>query len=200
MIDYDGGDLIVCADEGARVDHERARAPRDRRADRGVLELHPGVLDRSLVGADDRVERSRRGAGGVALFPGTDAPFHEVFHPLRDDFGVGCLRGVALQVGFGLIQRGFQRAWVEREEHLARLDVIALTEVDRFHLSGHLRPDGHGGKGFHCAHRAGVEGHVLLHDPVDGNGNRGLIRGSRGHIRVTGRTGRHCRDCCTERR
>ena len=40
---------------------------------------------------------------------------------------VGELRGIALQIRFGLMQRRFERPMIEREQHLARLNVVALA-------------------------------------------------------------------------
>ena len=156
--------------------HERAGASGDRRANRGVLQLNLRVFDGGAVGADDGIERRGRRARRVALLARADAALDEVVHSLRDDFGVRRLRRVARQVRFGLIQRGFERPMVEREQHLSGLHIVALLEVDGLQLAGHLGSHGDGRKRLDGADDVHVERHFLLDDPVDGDGNCGLRR------------------------
>ena len=127
--------------------HQRAGAAGNRRRDRRVLQLHARVLDRRAIGADRRVERGGAGVLRVELFVRGDAAIDEVLVALGLRGGVGGLRLIALEVGFRLLQGGFERPPVEREEHLPRTDVVAFLEGDGRQLAGELRVDGDVGIG-----------------------------------------------------
>ena len=128
------------------------------------------------VGADTGFERRGRRAGRVALLARADAALDEVVHSLRNDLCVGRLRGIARQIRFGLVQRGFERPMIEREQHLPGLHVVALLEVDVFQLAGHLRSHGDGRERLDGADDVHVERHFLLDDSIDGDGHGGLRR------------------------
>ena len=91
-------------------------------------------------------------------------------------FALAGLRGVARQIRFGLMQRGFERPTIEREQHLPGLHIVALLEVDVRQLAGDLRSHGDGRERLDGADDVHVERHVLLDDSIDGDGHRGLRR------------------------
>jgi hypothetical protein len=169
--------LIVGSHEVARVHHQRTGASCDRRPNRGVLQLDFRVFDGGAISTHDGIESRGGGAGRITLLARTDAALDEVFHSLRDDFGVGCLRSVARQVRFGLVQRCFERPVIECEEHLPFAHVVALLEIDGLQLACHLRPHGDGRKGLYGADDVDVERHLLFDYAIDGDGHRGR-RGS----------------------
>ncbi len=109
--------------------HQRAGASRQRRGNRGVLQLDFGVLDRGAVGFD----RRRQGGGAalrrVDLFAGRNAALGQVLIALGLRRGVRRLRDVPFEVGLRLLQRGFERPSIELEERLAFLDVVAFLEL-----------------------------------------------------------------------
>ena len=168
------------------MNHQRAGAPRDRRANRGVLKLHLSVLDGGAVRPYHGVERGRGRARCITLLARADTAFDEVFHSLCNDFGVCRLCLIALQVGLGLIERGFQRPVIQREKHLPGLDIIALLEIDRFEFSGNLRPDRHCGERLDRANDSHFERHVLLDDPGDRDRNGRLRRRAARPARIAG--------------
>ena len=102
LVDDDERRLIVGADQIAGVDHQRAGSAGDRRADGRVLQLHFRVLDGGAIGGDVGFERRRGRARGVALLARDDAALDELLGALHDRLGVRGLRGVALEVRFGL--------------------------------------------------------------------------------------------------
>jgi len=181
--------LIVRAHEVAGVDHECASTAGDRGANRGVLQLDFGILDRSAVGAHRGVEGGGGCARRIALLACADAAFDEVIHALRDHFRVRGLRGVAREIRFGLIQCGFERAMVEREEHLTGLNVIALIEIDVFQLARDLSSDGYRRKCLGRSDDIDIERHDFLDNVIDRDGYCGLRCACVGTLSVAGRTG-----------
>ncbi len=185
--------MIVCAHEIAGVHHQRSSAPGDRCANRGVLQLDFRIFDGSGVGPDDSIERGGCRARRIALLARADSALDEIFHSLRDHFGVGSLRGVARQVRFGLIQRGLERSMIEREEHLPGLHVVTLLEIDVLQLARHLCPYGDCRERLHDTDDVHVERHFLLDDIAHGDGNCGLRRARARGLSVACRTGRQRR-------
>ena len=80
------------------------------------------------------------------------------------------------QIRFRLMQRGFERPMIQREQHLFRLNIVALVEVDLRQLAGHLRSDGDGRERLGRADDVRVERHDFLDHSIDGDGHRGLRR------------------------
>ena len=87
------------------------------------------------------VALSAVGAGSrrVDLFPRGDAALGQILKALGLRRRVGGLREIALEVRLRLLQRGFERPPVQREQHLTLLDVVAFLERDRGELAGNLR-------------------------------------------------------------
>ena len=110
LIDGDKRRLIVGAHQIAGVDHERAGAAGDRRANGGVLELHLRILDRGAVGGERALERGDSGLRGVALLARDDAALHQLLVALHDHFRVRGLRRIAFEIGGGLLQRPLRAA------------------------------------------------------------------------------------------
>jgi hypothetical protein len=135
------------------------------------LELHARVLDRGLIGTNHRVERCRRGTGGVALLARADTAFDEIFHPLGNDLGVLRLSGVALEIGFGLVQRRLEWAGIEHEQNLTGLDIVSLAEVDVLEFARHLGPNRDGRVRLDCSNGSDRQRHFLLNDAVNGDWN-----------------------------
>ena len=182
------GVLIVGAHEIAGVYHERAGATCDGRAYGRVLQLHFRVFDSGGVGADTGFERCSRRACRVTLLARADAALDEVVHALRNDLCVVQLRGIARQIRFRLMQRGFERPMIEPEQHLLRLNIVALVEVDLSQLAGHLRSYGDGRERLGGADDVRVERHDFLDHSIDGDGHRGLRRARFWTLRVACRT------------
>ena len=111
--------IAVGGDHVALLDGEVAGAAVDGRADLGVAELHAGVFDRGLAGADIRlgafdgglVRRHRLGdcvgvgAQLLGLILGDDAALEQLGIAVGLRFGVFGLSGVARQIGLGLPER-----------------------------------------------------------------------------------------------
>ena len=79
------------------------------------------------------LERRGAGPGGVDLFAGRDAALGEILIALGLGLRVRRLRDVAFEVRLRLLQRGFERPAIEREEHLALLTSspsLKLTAVN----------------------------------------------------------------------
>ena len=119
LVDDDERRRVVGAHEIARVHHQRAGAAGDRRRDRRVLQLDARVVDRGAIGGDRRRSSASAFALAVSTCSRVAMPrVGEIDETLRLHVGVGRLRDVALQVRFGLRERGLERPPVEREEHL----------------------------------------------------------------------------------
>ena len=147
LVDHDQRRLVVGADQVTLVHHQRARAPRDRRGDRRVLELHLRILQRRLVGIHGCVERGCRRLRGIDLLAWRDASLREFLEPLGLLRGVGGLREIAVEVGLRLLHRRFEGALVEREQDLPGLDVVSFGEVDAGQLASRLSANRHAREG-----------------------------------------------------
>jgi hypothetical protein len=105
-----------------------------------------------------------------------DAALHQLIQPLDDDLCVGRLRGIALEIRGGLLQRRLERPAIQREEFLSGLDVVAFLEVDGGEFPRDLGAHRDRGIGFDRADDAGLERHRLAHGGGRGDRHRGRPR------------------------
>src|SRR6185295_9677321 len=94
----------------------------------------------------------------------SDSPLGEVLVARGLGTRVGSLRRIAREVGFCLLQCGFERAPIEGEKDLSLGDVITFGEVDRRQGAGDLGVYLDGGQRFDRADHLNVEWHRLLDD------------------------------------
>ena len=167
LVDDDERKRVVGADQIARVYHQRPGAARHRRRDRRVLQLDLRVLDSGAVGADRRVERRGVGRHLIDLLARRDAAGGEVLIASRLCFRVRRLRQISIQIRLSLLERCFEWTAVQREQHLALRDVVALPEIDRGELAGDLSVHGDVRIGFHRANHIDGDRHRLLLDLGD---------------------------------
>ena len=143
--------LVGGVHDVARIDQAKAGATRQRRADGGVGQLHPGALDRGLVGLDlggqagdgcrPLVEQLLRGVAVLGERRGA----------IEILLGVGEAGLVLRQLGDRLIESGLERRRVDLHEEIALLDDLAFLEADLLDLAVHARADGHDVGGLHRA-------------------------------------------------
>ena len=171
LVDGDERRLIVGAHQVAGVDHQRAGAAGDRRADGGVLQLHLRVLDRGAIGGERGLERGDAGARGVALLARDDAalrraarsaarsPWRSRPAPCRAR-GSPCACCSAASSGRRSSVNSSCPAWTSSP-------CWKLTDGE---LAGDLRAHRHRGIGLDGADDADLERHGLADHGADGDG------------------------------
>src|SRR6202040_3423746 len=150
--DRDKRRVVVRMHEIALVDEFRAEAPVDWRADIAIAEIEFGGIDLRLITLDRSLQLPDRCLLLVVALPGLPPRADQLFITVEIQLGADELRLVFLLIGLRLLKRRLKRAWVNLEERLALLDILALLEVDfddlsvdpaldRDHVVGLDRPD-----------------------------------------------------------
>ena len=161
-------------DDVADIDLAQAGDARDRRLDRGVIDLGLGVGDRGVVGRDLRGQLRHGGALGVGLLAGCE--FAELGEALQIEIGVGEAGLVLRLLGLGLIERGLDRGGVDLDQHVALLDLLAFLEGDLVDLAVDPGAHQHGIESLHGAEPGEIDRKIGFHDRRDRDGNGGGLR------------------------
>src|SRR5207302_11085180 len=105
----------------------------------------------------------------VGLLARRDATGREVLISSRLRFRVRRLCEIPIEIRLCLLKRCFEWTVVEREEHLALRNVVALFEIDRSELTGDLGMYGDVRIRFHRTNHADRDRHRLLLNLSDSN-------------------------------
>ena len=141
---HDGGEQRGIAagaagHEIARRDAPVADAAGDRRAQFGEFEVERGLANRRLL-RGDRGFGDALGLGAlVEGLLGDGLVAHELRGAREIGLGKGEVGPRLRQVGLGLVERGLERALVDREQEVALLDDLAVGEMDAVEIAGHAR-------------------------------------------------------------
>ena len=149
------------ADDVALVDLAQTGPARDRRHDLGVAERCRGIVDRRLVGLDQRLLLRDDGALRIGLLLGAGAAGGELLVTGEIELLVGKLRLVLRLLGDSLIVLGLIDGRIDLGEHIALLDVLPLDEVDGDQLAVDLRSHRHRVQGADRADAVEIDRHVL---------------------------------------
>ena len=128
--DRDDPGLLGRRDEIALVDEPEAGAPRYRRADRRVIELHRGRVDRRRIGCDLRDELRNQRILRIELLLGRETLLGQRRIALQVEPGVGEIGLVLGLLRFGLVERRLVGARIDLGDQIARLDHLAFGEAD----------------------------------------------------------------------
>jgi hypothetical protein len=168
------------------VDEQRPRAAAHRRGDARVLQLQLRVVDRDLIGRHRALERIGLRDGRLVRRRSHQTLREQIDRPRQ--VGIRRLRLglIAAQRGLGLLHRELEGPRIEREQQLAFRDLVAFLEIDRLQLARHLRPDVDGRRRLDVADDADVDGHGLLDNGAQRDGNGATAAGASAATPSTG--------------
>ena len=130
-------------DDVALVDLAQAGASRQRRDDLGIAERCRRIVDRGLVGLDQRFLLGDQGALRIGLLLRAGVGRGELLVAREIEFLVGKLRFVLRLLGDRLIVLRLVDHRIDLAEHVALLDVLAFGEIHRDQFAVDLRAHEH---------------------------------------------------------
>ena len=154
----------VGLDQVAGMHQQVAGAAVDRRANLAVLEIQARRLHRGRVSLHRGRQRGGRRLGLIVLLARPDILLEQNRVALLVGRGLAILRAIPGEVGLRLLQRGVERARIDREQQVALLDVLSLPEMHLHDLAADLRLHLDGRESLDAADRADRVGDSLLLD------------------------------------
>ena len=152
MLDAGQRRRLALADQRALGDLCAADAAGNRRGHRGIAPVDLGTRQRRLCRRHIGVGLRFRRHGLIEFLLADRIAGNQRLNPLQILAGDQFLRFAARQAGFGGCHIRRQRARVDLEQHLARLDLAALGVAASLQDAFHPRPD------FRCPHRLQAAG------------------------------------------
>ena len=153
----------------AGIDLTDTGQPLDRRAHRGVVQLHLGIAHIGLVGLHRGLELAHRVLLVLQVLTGNELLAAEIPVALERAACRGQLGLVLLFLGQRLVVLGLIGARVDLRQHLPLLHLLPFGERQLQQLTAHLRHHGHLVVRLHGAVGGQIHGHVALRDENGGH-------------------------------